>query len=120
MKTLLSALALVCFTASSCFALDMSEYDKKFHMAGSAVSAGVINSFLGATDLSRKERIAWAAGITLGLGLAKELKDEHDYGGFSTDDLIADAIGTVAGICISEGFLYIIADQNGIKIMGRF
>ncbi len=43
----------------------------------------------------------YAHASTLAFGIAKELYDEFDYGGFSKRDLVADFLGSLAG-----SFLY--------------
>lgn len=46
----------------------------------------------------------YAFWITLGIGLCKELYDEHDYGGFSLGDIVADGLGIVAAT-----FVYVVS-----------
>ena len=42
----------------------------------------------------------WSVGSALATGILKEIYDWRDYGLFSWSDIIADTIGTVAGIAI--------------------
>ena len=46
--------------------------------------------------------VFYAAGISMLVGLGKELYDENDYGGFSEKDLVADALGAFSGALLSH------------------
>ncbi len=66
------------------------QYDKKMHALGS-MGLGAATQFV-----FDDQRVSW--GVCMGAGLAKELYDEHSYGGFDEKDLLADTIGCAAGI----------------------
>ncbi|CAH9017303.1 conserved hypothetical protein [Vibrio phage 150E35-1] len=66
------------------------ERDKVLH-----VSASVL---IGATSEIYFEDAYKSTALCMGVGLAKELYDEYDYGGFDTQDLVADAIGCAIGV----------------------
>lgn len=100
------ALALLMFSASS-QALDLTENDKKKHLAASAIISAVTYGIT--------ENLYTSYGVCIGTGLAKELYDEVDYGGFSWEDMAADAIGCGLGIGLGKGITW-----AGNKIMFNY
>ncbi|MGD1527139.1 hypothetical protein [Vibrio owensii] len=91
MRNLLIFFAVLSLFSTSAFAL---EKDKKQHLA---VSAAISFATQSVVD---DYRISMATCATV--GLAKEIYDEVDYGGFSERDLVADLIGCGAGIALNE------------------
>lgn len=57
-----------------------------------------VSMVIGASAEAITENVLQASTICMAVGTAKEVYDELDYGGFSTGDLIADAIGCAIGI----------------------
>lgn len=68
--------------------------DKQGHIIGSIG----ITIVLGATDLTVEQQMA----ICLAIGLGKEIKDHINYGGFSGQDMAANAFGCAAGVLINQ------------------
>jgi uncharacterized protein YfiM (DUF2279 family) len=70
--------------------------------------ACMIISYTGETLLHKSEKkphmktVLYATGISMLVGLGKELYDENDYGGFSKKDLMADALGAFSGALLSH------------------
>ena len=62
----------------------MKHIDKVTHFSVSFVIVAVLNTLL---------PIGWGVLITFIIGLAKELKDQYVYKGFSWLDLLADCLG---------------------------
>ena len=91
---------LLLFSYASVFA--MAE-DKTKH-----IQACMVISYAGETILHKYRKkphisnIFYASGISFFVGLTKELYDENDYGGFSSKDLAADAIGAFSGAVLSH------------------
>jgi len=85
MKKLLIAIALL--TSMNASAL---EKDKQMHIGASAA--------IGVTSQYYFDSYAKSALTCMSVGVAKELYDEVDYGGFSKEDLLADAVGCAIGI----------------------
>lgn len=85
MKKLILAIALL--TSLSANAID---HDKKLHVGFSAAIGAVSQAYFKDTVKSSL--------TCIGVGVAKELYDEYDYGGFSKADLLADAAGCALGI----------------------
>lgn len=54
------------------------------------------------TDKPRFATVLYASGISFLVGLTKEVYDQNDYGGFSSKDLAADAIGAFSGALLSH------------------
>jgi putative lipoprotein len=71
--------------------------DKFYHFTASALIQSVGHSVLRANGHAYRDAAWTAAGITLGLGVAKELWDRHDGRYVSWRDLGADAAGTGTG-----------------------
>jgi putative lipoprotein len=71
--------------------------DKALHFTASAIIQSVGHSVLRANGRAYRDAAWTAAGVTMSLGVAKELWDRHDGRVFSTKDLTADAAGTGAG-----------------------
>lgn len=71
--------------------------DKLYHFTASALIQGVGHSVLRANGREYRDAAWTAAGITMGIGVAKELWDRHDGRYVSWKDLGADAAGTGAG-----------------------
>lgn len=91
MKKLLLPLILLSASAGAV------EQDKVLHAGVSTVIGGIAYTY---TESWTKSMSACMA-----VGLAKELIDEHDYGGFDTQDLVADGVGCVLGTFISDTFI---------------
>ncbi len=75
--------------------------DKYYHFAASFLITG--GSYLAlsdgfATDAPDELALAWSAGISISVGLGKELYDWVDYGLFSWRDIVWDLAGTAAGL----------------------
>ena len=71
--------------------------DKALHFTASAVIQSLGHSVLRANGRSYREAAWTAAGITMTVGVAKELWDRHDGRYISLKDLTADAAGTGTG-----------------------
>ena len=71
--------------------------DKLLHLSVSAALQSVGHSVLRANGHEYRDAAWTAAGITMGVGLAKELWDRHDGRYVSWRDLTADAAGAGAG-----------------------
>lgn len=72
--------------------------DKIKHFFMSAFIESVSYSLLQASGVHHRSAMTGAIGITLGVGLARELHDQRSPGNiFSVRDLTWDAIGTGAG-----------------------
>mgnify|MGYP001764822824 CR=1 FL=1 len=71
--------------------------DKLYHFTASVLIQGVGHSVLRANGLEYRDASWTAAGLTMGIGVAKELWDRHDGRYVSWKDLGADAAGTGAG-----------------------
>lgn len=71
--------------------------DKALHFTASAVIQSLGHSVLRANGHSFRDAAWTAAGVTLSVGVAKELWDRHDGRYFSLKDLAADAAGTGTG-----------------------
>lgn len=71
--------------------------DKALHFTASAIIQSVGHSVLRANGRSYRDAAWTAAGITMTVGVAKELKDRHDGRYISLKDLTADAAGTGTG-----------------------
>ncbi len=67
--------------------------DKQLHI----LASGWVVSEL-SDNLQEPQAFSWCMGI----GVAKELYDEWNYGGFSPEDLVADAIGCGLGIVLNH------------------
>jgi putative lipoprotein len=76
--------------------------DKLYHFVGSAVIQGAGHALGRAAGLDYREAAWTAAGLTLTVGVAKELHDRADGRFFSTRDLAADALGTGAGAVLAR------------------
>lgn len=71
--------------------------DKLFHFTASAAIQSVGHLVLRANGAEYRDAAWTAAGITMGIGVAKELWDRQDGRYVSWRDLTADAAGTGAG-----------------------
>jgi putative lipoprotein len=71
--------------------------DKLYHFTASAVIQSAGHSVLRANGHAYRDAAWTAAGITMGLGVAKELWDRSDGRYVSWRDLGADAAGTGTG-----------------------
>ncbi len=95
--------ALFCFLSASALSddlqdnIDQVDEDKKLHFKYSAGIGAASQLVTGNTYTS--------LAVCGGVGLAKEIYDEIDYGGFSKNDMLANAIGCVVGV-------------YGIKVVG--
>lgn len=83
---------------SLCSMLSLSTYaaddDKIMHFTASSAIGFAVNGYF------EDHQTALAACVTV--GLAKELYDQVDYGGFSGQDLVADALGCGLGVVSAE------------------
>lgn len=67
--------------------------DKVKHFFMSAFVESVSYSALRAVNVRHDPALYTAAGLTLGVGIGKELHDHHSYGQFSVKDLSWDIAG---------------------------
>lgn len=74
--------------------------DKFLHFTVSALLQSVTHSALRSRGLSYSQASRAAAGVTLTVGVGKELWDLHRRDDFSLRDLTWDAIGTGTGAVI--------------------
>ena len=96
MKKLILLTALLSFNA---LALDK---DKQLHFG--------VSTAIGAGAQVYHDNVLKSGLSCMGVGVAKEVIDEIDYGGFDEKDLIADAIGCAVGI---SGVKFIQIYQDG-------
>ena len=68
--------------------------DKLYHFVGSLVIQTAGHAIGRSAGLEYRDAVWTAAGVTMSLGMAKELYDRADGRFFSYRDLAADAIGT--------------------------
>ena len=71
--------------------------DKLYHFTASAVIHSTTHSVLRANGRGYRDAAWTAAGVTLSIGVAKELWDRHSGRDVSFKDLAADAAGTGTG-----------------------
>jgi putative lipoprotein len=71
--------------------------DKLYHFTASALIQSATHSLLRANGLPYRDAAWTAAGVTLSIGVGKELWDRRTGGDVSAKDLVADAAGTGAG-----------------------
>lgn len=71
--------------------------DKLSHFVGSAVIQGAGHALGRAAGLDYREAAWTAAGLTVSVGVAKEMYDRADGRFFSWRDLAADGLGVGAG-----------------------
>ncbi len=77
------------------------EEDKQAHMAVTTI-ASIYGSLLAKKHGYSDTEAFWIGfGTAMVVGIAKEAYDEHSYGGWDNRDLLADAIGGVAGSSVS-------------------
>lgn len=76
--------------------------DKLYHFVGSAVMQGAGHSLGRAAGLDYREAAWTAAGLTLTVGVAKEVHDRADGRFFSWRDLTADALGGGVGAVVAR------------------
>lgn len=74
--------------------------DKLYHFAGSAAIQGAGHALGRAAGLDYRDAAWTAAGLTLGVGVAKELLDRADGRFFSWKDLTADIAGGATGAAV--------------------
>lgn len=92
--------------ASQVSAVGWHQKDKQQHLT---VSTGIATLTYGATNS------AWASfGACIGVGLAKELYDQQDYGKFSSEDMQANAIG--CGIGMVLGYALFGSKNSGFSV----
>lgn len=89
MRALVIATFLLCIPAT---ALGFGEDKIKHVSVSAAITVSAYQVFEG-TD----NPWLYAQASCLAVGVAKEIYDEIDYGGFDMDDLAADAVGSLAG-----------------------
>ena len=92
MKKLLLIVLLTISLSSKAF---ISQTDKQLHMASSFVLTTTFKNIYKHNGFTEKEATIYSIGSSLLVGLGKEIYDEISYGGFSTQDLGADLIGTI-------------------------
>jgi hypothetical protein len=92
MKKVIILLTLSILSSSSCFA-----QDEILHISGTAVISSIIHVSLEQTRLTPIQRALVTLGVTLTLGLAKELTDET----ISGKDMAANTVGSMIGIGIT-------------------
>lgn len=96
------------------------EQDKALHYG---VSLGVSTVATVALNHYNVNQSAYKGfGICMGVGLAKEIYDEIDYGGFDEKDLVADAAGCFTGSILGVTWikLYSENDTTGFEINYKF
>ena len=93
---------LILLFALASFGSQAVEQDKVLHFG--------VSTAIGAGSQLYFEDTTKSALTCMGVGVAKELMDEADYGGFDEKDLIADAIGCAVGI---SGVKFIQIYQDG-------
>lgn len=71
--------------------------DKLYHFAASAVIHSTTHAVLRANGHGYRDAAWTAAGVTVTIGVAKELWDRHSGRVVSYKDLVADAAGTGTG-----------------------
>lgn len=71
--------------------------DKLYHLAASAVIQSTAHSVLRANGRGYRDAAWTAAGITMSVGVAKELWDRHSGRDVSLKDLVADGAGIGTG-----------------------
>lgn len=75
---------------------------------------------IGSVAEAKMNNLALSTASCMAVGLAKEIKDEVSYGGFSTSDLGYDALGCVTGVVMTRYLvkgLYI-KPSNGGAMLG--
>ncbi|MCY9861313.1 hypothetical protein OTK49_02130 [Vibrio coralliirubri] len=85
--------ALTLFSVLS-FSASAMDNDKIMHLTASSAIGFAANGYF--------DNHQDALVTCLSVGLAKEIYDEIDYGGFSGQDLVADAIGCGLGVVSAE------------------
>lgn len=75
--------------------------DKYLHAGGSALLGIGFSIPLQHSPIKKHSKEASFAAC-MAVGVAKEIYDEYDYGGFSAGDLVADGLGCAVGVAISE------------------
>lgn len=74
------------------FPTNAVEDDKGKHLAASVAIGGAAEWYF--------EDYATSMAICAGIGVAKEVYDEIDYGGFDAEDLAYDIVGCAIGVAI--------------------
>lgn len=103
MKALLRALvaiSLICLVVSPGLAADFGQADKQKHIGATAGISAVTYSVARRNSLSKTKSLLWAVGLSMGVGIAKELSDPT----FDNEDLQADVIGACLGTFVSWSF----------------
>lgn len=73
--------------------------DKQLHMGGCFVLSSITSAIVYKKTRNRKRAIITGLAVGIGAGLLKEIYDIK-YGDPSIDDLIADIIGSTAGVAV--------------------
>lgn len=97
-RWLLALLILVSTTANAV------DYDKKLHFGASTTISALTYVYTESWETS--------LSVCMTIGVAKELYDEYDYGGFDTKDLIFDAAGCVIGVIVGSTALSLYRDDD--------
>ena len=79
--------------------------DKQLHLGASTMLGS-------ASYIVFKDDTTKALASCLSIGLAKELYDEYDYGGFDSKDMVANAIGCGIGYSVSHGIDVLFFDNT--------
>jgi len=104
---LLSTLLSISFSAYSI------EDDKRKHL--------VISTAIGAGSSFIFDDYRYSLATCFSIGLAKEFYDQYDYGGFSKEDLMYDAIGCAIGVFSTEHVkLHFKKDSTVLSIQYKF
>lgn len=69
--------------------------DKIYHFAAGALFGGGVQAVVYSETGNVKKAFAWGLASSLTIGLAKEIVDEIQYGGFDSKDLLATFLGGV-------------------------
>lgn len=115
MKKTLSALLLAC--AFNAHAADsMFGADKAKHASVSFILGA------GAQAILPEDKPLAAFGLAMMPGVAKELSDSRQGGsGFSTKDLVADAVGAALGVYVSRNVMIRMGDKRiNVQMKGNF
>lgn len=89
MKKIITLLSLILtFTMTS-----QIQDDKIKHFAAGAFIGGGVQSIVYSQTRNTAKAFLWGLGSSITIGVLKEVKDEIDYGGFDTKDLLATILG---------------------------
>jgi len=93
-KTMITGIAIL----TSLISFGQIAEDKKKHFEVGAITSAVVNVHVYAFTGNNKKAFMYGIASSFAIGLAKEIKDEVQYKGFDSKDLLATVLG---GITIS-------------------